>query len=209
MSAADRITELGNILETCAEGKESIAEALTSKGVPTEPEDSFDTMAVNVGLISGGGGGGWREVLNVTTSEEVSSFGGNVTFDINKKYRIFITAVKTSTNTKIFNVFVRFGTGTPLLNISGFAMMSTGATRTAIVSLEKTSGPVLCTYLTTNTELLVNPRAGFYCGGIQQGMGAFTIPAEMFNMASGINLSAQYTDCVFGVGSKLVVEESI
>lgn len=55
MSAADRITELGNILETCAEGKESIAEALTSKGVPTEPDASFDTMAVNVGLIEGGG----------------------------------------------------------------------------------------------------------------------------------------------------------
>lgn len=56
MSAADRITELGNILETCAEGKEAIANALTSKGVPTEPDDSFDTMAVNVGLIENGGG---------------------------------------------------------------------------------------------------------------------------------------------------------
>lgn len=54
MSAADRISELGNILQNCVEGKEAIADALTSKGVATKPEDSFDTMAVNVGLIEGG-----------------------------------------------------------------------------------------------------------------------------------------------------------
>lgn len=67
MSAADRITELGNILETCVDGKSAIAEAITSKGVPTEPDASFDSLAVNVGLIEGGGAK--TTVINANVTE--------------------------------------------------------------------------------------------------------------------------------------------
>lgn len=56
MSVADNAQAIAEILQGCVDGKAAIAEAITSKGVATDPADSFDTMAVNVGLIENGGG---------------------------------------------------------------------------------------------------------------------------------------------------------
>lgn len=63
MSVADKITELDGILSGCVDGKAAIAQAITAKGVATADDDSFDTMALNVGLIEGGG----LEMTYVTT----------------------------------------------------------------------------------------------------------------------------------------------
>lgn len=54
----------------------ALAEAVTAKGVDTLPTASFDTIATNIGLIEGGGGGGLEKIGTATTNV-VSSFGGS------------------------------------------------------------------------------------------------------------------------------------
>ena len=56
---AKKIDEIENtineIKKSVSDGKTLVATAITSKGVATESTDTFDTMAENVGKISGGG----------------------------------------------------------------------------------------------------------------------------------------------------------
>ena len=56
---AEKIDEIKNtineIKKSVSDGKTLVATAITSKGVATESTDTFDTMAENIGKISGGG----------------------------------------------------------------------------------------------------------------------------------------------------------
>lgn len=59
MRGADGSSRTYNMVEMAqrpAVWQQTIAEAITAKGVDTMPESSFDVMAANIGLISGGGG---------------------------------------------------------------------------------------------------------------------------------------------------------
>ena len=47
--------EINEIKKSVSDGKSKVASAITDKGVATEATDTFDTMAENVGKISGGG----------------------------------------------------------------------------------------------------------------------------------------------------------
>lgn len=55
MSIANELQTLTINVQGVLDGKASIAQAITSKGVPTADDASFETLAVNVGLIEGGG----------------------------------------------------------------------------------------------------------------------------------------------------------
>lgn len=75
MSIANELQTLTTNVQGVLDGKACIAQAITSKGVPTADDASFDTLAVNVGLIEGGGGGsGIRRVQFTVTLEEESTY---------------------------------------------------------------------------------------------------------------------------------------
>lgn len=57
MSIATELTALATNTQGILDGKADVAQAITSKGVPTADDASFDTLAINIGLITGGGGG--------------------------------------------------------------------------------------------------------------------------------------------------------
>lgn len=107
MSAADRITELGNILQTCVEGKEAIADALTSKGVATKPEDSFDTMAVNVGLIEGGAVVNQWTYLGEITADEPQI----ISFPLERKVTEILILGKGMTGQSAIRIYFAYGNG--------------------------------------------------------------------------------------------------
>ena len=46
------VKELEDALNSIKQGKQLLAEALTNKGVPTSPTDSFQVMAANIDKIS-------------------------------------------------------------------------------------------------------------------------------------------------------------
>lgn len=47
--------EVAEVKKSVSDGKSKVASAITEKGVSTEATDTFDTMAENIGKISGGG----------------------------------------------------------------------------------------------------------------------------------------------------------
>ena len=75
MRAADgseRTYNLNQMAERPGVWQETIAEAITAKGVDTLPDSSFDEMAVNIGLIGGSGDAAYL-VKAIETSADVSS----------------------------------------------------------------------------------------------------------------------------------------
>lgn len=56
MSIASELEALAANTQGIIDAKTNLAEAVTAKGVDTLPTSSFDTIATNIGLISGGGG---------------------------------------------------------------------------------------------------------------------------------------------------------
>lgn len=57
MSIASELEALAANTQGIIDAKTNLAEAVTAKGVDTLPTSSFDTIATNIGLITGGGGG--------------------------------------------------------------------------------------------------------------------------------------------------------
>lgn len=55
MTVSEFVTRVREMLQASKEGKQAIAEAITSKGVPCYPNDRWEDLAINVGLIEGGG----------------------------------------------------------------------------------------------------------------------------------------------------------
>lgn len=95
MSTADKLTQLDGIIENAIAGKASVAEAITAKGVDTLPDASFDTLAINVGLIEGGSSqiefstGGFPNVEAIE-SEDVKVLRGYAFEDCTKLKRLIL-----------------------------------------------------------------------------------------------------------------------
>lgn len=68
-SLTSEMTSLG---ESVADGKASVASAITAKGVTTASDASFATMASNIGSISAGSG-----AMTITQKNSYSYSGGN------------------------------------------------------------------------------------------------------------------------------------
>lgn len=61
---SERTYNLNQMAERPGVWQETIAEAITAKGVDTLPDASFDTMAVNIGLLGGGDFAMLRKEMN-------------------------------------------------------------------------------------------------------------------------------------------------
>ncbi len=64
-SFVDFVTQ---IKKSVSDGKSKVASAITDKGVDTEATDTFDTMAKNIGKITGITGDGIESITDITTS---------------------------------------------------------------------------------------------------------------------------------------------
>ena len=77
MREADGSSRTYNMVEMAerpAVWQQTIAEAITAKGVDTLPDSSFDVMAANIGLISGGGSGDYAVLFKpVVLSSDASA----------------------------------------------------------------------------------------------------------------------------------------
>lgn len=60
------VTDKAQAIVDFSATRADLAEAVTAKGVDTLPTSSFDTIAANIGLIEGGGGGGIANGIEVT-----------------------------------------------------------------------------------------------------------------------------------------------
>lgn len=80
---AEKIDEIENtingIKKSVSDGKTLVATAITSKGVATESTDTFDTMAENIGKISGGGVASKSNSTKGTFSNALSSIITTIT----------------------------------------------------------------------------------------------------------------------------------
>lgn len=95
VEAVETNTEAGKLVDALAikevfqsvsDGKSLIASAITDKGIKTDAEDTFSTMANNIGMIETGGGGTSGGALKVQKINVYnSSYNSNKTVDI-KKY---------------------------------------------------------------------------------------------------------------------------
>lgn len=72
---------ISELFQSASNGKQLIANAITGKGIPTNKNDSFQTMATNIGNIQNGGGGGDIESGTITPSENLDQ----ITFGTSKK----------------------------------------------------------------------------------------------------------------------------
>ncbi len=72
---------ISELFQSASNGKQLIANAITGKGIPTNKNDSFQTMATNIGNIQSAGGGGDIESGTITPSENLDQ----ITFGTSKK----------------------------------------------------------------------------------------------------------------------------
>ena len=55
--------ELDKVFQSVSNGKKEVASAITDKGVPTEADATFQTMADNIRQIETGGGGDKSQIV--------------------------------------------------------------------------------------------------------------------------------------------------
>lgn len=86
---------ISELFQSASNGKQLIANAITGKGIPTNKNDSFQTMATNIGNIQNGGGGSNIESGTITPSENLDT----ITFNTSKKCSNIIIYKTSSTLT--------------------------------------------------------------------------------------------------------------
>ena len=86
---------ISELFQSASNGKQLIANAITGKGIPTNKNDSFQTMATNIGNIQNGGGDSNIESGTITPSENLDT----ITFGTSKKCSNIIIYKTSSTLT--------------------------------------------------------------------------------------------------------------
>lgn len=72
------VTEKATAVVDMSATRANLAEAVTAKGVDTSPTASFDTIAVNIGLIDGGGGLPSANFTTAKSYSETSAFVNDI-----------------------------------------------------------------------------------------------------------------------------------
>ena len=96
---------ISELFQSASNGKQLIATAITGKGIPTNMNDSFQTMATNIGKISGGSGG-----ITPSGTKEISENG---TYDVTNFASVLVNVQSSGGGTNI----IENGTITPSENL--------------------------------------------------------------------------------------------
>ena len=97
---------ISELFQSASNGKQLIANAITGKGIPTNKNDSFQTMATNIGNIQNGGGTGITPVGTKQISE-------NGTYDVTNFASVLVNVPSSGGGTNI----IENGTITPSENL--------------------------------------------------------------------------------------------
>ena len=77
-------SKLNEVFQSVSNGKSLIASAITDKGVSTDAEATFDTMAGNIMAIETGGGGGVTSAISITKAQ-VNQYIASDSYSVSKE----------------------------------------------------------------------------------------------------------------------------
>ncbi|MBQ0167500.1 MAG: hypothetical protein KBT02_10385 [Treponema sp.] len=109
------VTDKAQAIVDFSTTRANLAEAVTAKGVDTLPTASFDTIAVNIGLIEGGGGGGLEKIGTATTDPTAGTGYGQISIPASDGIFLLtnVSVTPNSSNRLPWAIIARIDTTTP------------------------------------------------------------------------------------------------